>query len=143
MCRSGPGHLGALDIESLQLRFSNSLRSPKLRLKSQRVLTGPVYTARDRRENEEWLAELQQVADALEMGTGTRSVAEDVFLSSLPDSKRSKRATLAASLYAAGLVAGDQRSQVAVADAADVSRITIQGRWKDLLEEAGLDAPDW
>jgi transcription initiation factor TFIIIB Brf1 subunit/transcription initiation factor TFIIB len=102
-----------------------------------------VYTARDRMENEAWLDELQQVADALDMDSETRSVAEDVFLSSVPASERSKRATMAASIYAAGLVAGDQRSQGAVAEAADVSRITVQGRWKDLLESAGLDAPDW
>jgi transcription initiation factor TFIIIB Brf1 subunit/transcription initiation factor TFIIB len=94
-------------------------------------------------ENEAWLDELQQVADALDMDSETRSVAEDVFLSSVPASERSKRATMAASIYAAGLVAGDQRSQGAVAEAADVSRITVQGRWKDLLESAGLDAPDW
>ena len=102
-----------------------------------------MYTGRDRLENEEWLDELQQVADALGLGAETRSVAEDVFLSSVPEAERSKRATMAASLYAAGLVAGDQRSQGAVAEAAGVSRITIQGRWKALLEEAGLDAPDW
>jgi transcription initiation factor TFIIIB Brf1 subunit/transcription initiation factor TFIIB len=61
----------------------------------------------------------------------------------VPAGDRSNRATLAASLYAAGLGAGDQRSQGDVADAADVSRITVQGQWKELLEEAGLDAPDW
>jgi transcription initiation factor TFIIIB Brf1 subunit/transcription initiation factor TFIIB len=102
-----------------------------------------VYTARDRMENQAWLDELQQVADALGLSGETRSVAEDVFLSSVPDEERSKRATMAASVYAAGLVAGEQRSQGDVAEAADVSRITIQGRWKDLLETAGLDAPDW
>jgi transcription initiation factor TFIIIB Brf1 subunit/transcription initiation factor TFIIB len=112
-------------------------------VKAERTLPSPVYTARDRLENEEWLEELQQVADSLEMGAETRTVAEDVFLSSVPESDRSKRATLAASLYAAGLVAGDQRSQGDVAEAADVSRITVQGQWKELLEAAGLDAPDW
>lgn len=102
-----------------------------------------MYTGRDRLDNEEWLEELQRVADALGLSAETRTVAEDVFLSSVPDGERSKRAAMAASLYAAGLVAGDQRSQGAVAEAADVSRITIQGRWKELLEGAGLDAPDW
>ena len=102
-----------------------------------------MYTARDRVENEEWLAELNATADALELDAETRSVAEDVFLSSVPEEERSKRATMAASLYAAGLVAGEQRSQGTVADAADVSRITVQGHWKELLERAGLDAPDW
>lgn len=102
-----------------------------------------MYTARDRLENEAWLDELQRVADALELSGEARSVAEDVFLSSVPDEERSKRAAMAASVYAAGLVAGEQRSQGQVAEAADVSRVTIQGRWKALLEAAGLDAPDW
>jgi transcription initiation factor TFIIIB Brf1 subunit/transcription initiation factor TFIIB len=102
-----------------------------------------VYSARDRRENEAWLAELGAAADALELDGETRSVAEELFLSSVPESDRSKRAALAASLYAATLVAGDERSQSAVADAADVSRLTIQQRWKDLLENAGLEAPGW
>jgi transcription initiation factor TFIIIB Brf1 subunit/transcription initiation factor TFIIB len=102
-----------------------------------------VYSARDRRENEAWLAELGAAADALELDGETRSVAEELFLSSVPESDRSKRAAMAASLYAATLVAGDERSQSAVSDAADVSRLTIQQRWKDLLENAGLEAPGW
>jgi len=102
-----------------------------------------MYRARDRVDNEEWLADLQRAADALELESDARSVAEDLFLSSVPEQDRSKRATLAASLYAASLVAGERRSQSAVADAADVSRLTIQGRWKELLEEAGLQPPDW
>ncbi len=102
-----------------------------------------MYSARDRVENEEWLAELQQAADALELGAEARSVAEDLFLSSVPEQDRSKRAVLAASLYAASLVAGEGRTQTAVAEVADVSRLTIQDRWKELLETAGLEPPDW
>jgi len=125
----------------LRIRTLREMWEPTL--KAQRALALRVYTARDRMENQAWLDELQQVADALGLSGETRSVAEDVFLSSVPDEERSKRATMAASVYAAGLVAGEQRSQGDVAEAADVSRITIQGRWKDLLETAGLDAPDW
>jgi len=102
-----------------------------------------VHRARDRREHEAALAELNRVADALELGGEARTVAEEVFLSSAPDAERSERAVVAASVYAGSLVAGDQRSQGAVAEAAGVSRLTVQSRWKDLLEEAGLQAPDW
>ncbi|GGL23609.1 cyclin [Halarchaeum grantii] len=102
-----------------------------------------MYRAGDAREEEEWLGELERVSDRLDLDAEARSTARDLFLSTRPDEDRSKRAALAASLYAASLVAGDQRSQTAVADAADVSRLTIQGRWKDLLEEAGLDPPGW
>ncbi|QLC34604.1 transcription initiation factor IIB family protein [Halarchaeum sp. CBA1220] len=102
-----------------------------------------MYRAGDAREEAEWLGELERVSDRLDLDAEARSTARDLFLSTLPDEDRSKRAALAASLYAASLVAGDQRPQTAVADAADVSRLTIQGRWKDLLEEAGLDPPDW
>lgn len=102
-----------------------------------------MYSARDRVDNEEWLAELQRAADALELGPEARSVAEDLYLSSVPEQDRSKRAAVAASLYAASLVAGEGRSQGAVADATGVSRLTVQSRWKGLLEDAGLDAPGW
>lgn len=102
-----------------------------------------MYSARDRVDNEEWLAELQRAADALELGTEARSVAEDLFLSSVPEQDRSKRAAVAASLYAASLVAGEGRSQGAVADVAGVSRLTVQNRWKELLEDAGLEPPRW
>ncbi|WP_435095651.1 transcription initiation factor IIB family protein [Halarchaeum sp. P4] len=102
-----------------------------------------MYRAGDALDQEEWLAELEHVGDRLELDSETRSTARDLFLSTLPEEERSKRAALAASLYAASLVAGDQRSQSAVAEAADVSRLTIQNRWKDLLERAGLEPPSW
>jgi hypothetical protein len=102
-----------------------------------------MYSARDERDNAEWLADLEAAADRLELGTDARSCARDVFLSGVPDQDRSKPATLAAALYVGALVAGDQRSQGAVADAVGVSRLSVQGRWKALLDEAGLDAPRW
>jgi len=102
-----------------------------------------VYSARDRVENEEWIAELQTAGDRLDLSARARSCAEDLFLSNVPEAERSKRATLAASVYAGALVAGEERSQSAVADAVGVSRLTVQQRWKDLLESAGLEPPDW
>lgn len=103
-----------------------------------------MHRARDRLENEEWLAELQTAADRLDLGDEARTYAEELFLSAAGDLEdRSKRAVVAASLYAAALVAGERRSQRAVADAADVSRLTVQSRWKDLLDGAGLDPPAW
>jgi transcription initiation factor TFIIIB Brf1 subunit/transcription initiation factor TFIIB len=50
---------------------------------------------------------------------------------------------MAASVYVGALVAGEERSQSAVADATGVSRLTIQQRWKELIESVGFDAPDW
>ncbi|RBI64713.1 transcription initiation factor IIB family protein [Halomicrococcus sp. NG-SE-24] len=106
-----------------------------------------MYRARDQVENEEWLAELQQVADRLDLDTPARSRAADLFLSTVARSddaeERSKRAVAAASLYAGALIEGDQRSQQAVADAAGVARLTVQQRWKSILEEAGLEPPSW
>lgn len=102
-----------------------------------------MYRARDQVENEEWLSELQQAADRLELDADARTFATDIFLSAVPDAERSKPAVVAASLYAGTLIAGDQRSQSTVADACDVSRLTIQSKWKTLLEEAGLDPPGW
>jgi len=102
-----------------------------------------VYRARDQVANERWLAELEHAAEALDLGSNARERATDLFLSTVPAENRSKRAVLAASLYAGALIAGDRRSQGAVAEAAGVSRLTVQKRWKPLLEEAGLEPPTW
>lgn len=102
-----------------------------------------MYRASEGIENEEWLAELELVADRLDLDREARSAARELFLSSVPERERSKRPVLAASVYAGSLVAGDRRSQTAVADAADVSRLSIQQRWKDLLDGAGLEPPTW
>jgi len=102
-----------------------------------------MYRARDHVENERWLATIDDAAERLELGSEAKSRATDLFLSTMPDSDRSKRATAAASLYAGALIAGERRSQSAVAEAAGVSRLTVQNRWKDLLDAAGLEAPKW
>ncbi|PSQ03015.1 cyclin [Halobacteriales archaeon QS_5_70_17] len=102
-----------------------------------------MYRARDRVENEEWLADLDRAADRLDLSAAARERAADLFLSTLPDEERSKRASLAASLYVGALIEGDRRSQGSVADAADVSRLSVQQRWKELIEEAGLERPGW
>ncbi|MFC4549620.1 MULTISPECIES: transcription initiation factor IIB family protein [Halorussus] len=109
-----------------------------------------MYRARDQIENRRWLAQLQQTADRLDLTADARSRANDLFLTTVSqweDSARenadSKRAVVAASLYAGALIEGDQRSQGQVAEAAGVARLTIQKRWKDLLEEAGLEPPSW
>ncbi len=102
-----------------------------------------VYRASDEVDNAEWLSELEDAADRLELGTEARSRGADAFLSALPELERSKRATMAAALYVGALVAGEQRTQSEVADAAGVSRLAVQQRWKGVLAAAGLEAPDW
>lgn len=102
-----------------------------------------MYRASDRVQNQRWLADLQRAADELDLGSDARSTAEDLFLSTIPEGEQSKPAAIAASLYAGGLIAGDRRSQGAVADAVGVTRLTVQKRWKALLEEAGLEPPTW
>lgn len=102
-----------------------------------------MYRASDRVENEEWITRLETAADRLDLGSDARTVAADLFLSGVPDAERSKRAAVAASLYAGALVAGEERSQGAVADATGVSRLTVQRRWKSVLERAGLEPPSW
>ncbi|MFB6163692.1 MAG: transcription initiation factor IIB family protein [Haloarculaceae archaeon] len=102
-----------------------------------------MYRASDEVDNERWLTELESAATDLELGEDAQTRAADLFLSSIPDADRSKRPTLAASLYVGALIAGDRRSQGDVADAVGVSRLAVQQRWKELLETAGLDAPDW
>jgi transcription initiation factor TFIIIB Brf1 subunit/transcription initiation factor TFIIB len=109
-----------------------------------------MYRASDEVDNDEWLGELDRAAERLDLDAEARSFAADLFLSSVSvdnpspaTEERSKRAVLAASLYAGSLIAGEQRSQGAVADAIGVARLTIQQRWKGLLEDAGLQPPNW
>jgi transcription initiation factor TFIIIB Brf1 subunit/transcription initiation factor TFIIB len=108
-----------------------------------RVIACHVYRASDEVLHESWLAELEAAADRLNLCAAAQSRAADLFLSTLPDSDRSKRAAMATALYVGALAEQDGRSQSAVAEATDVSRLTIQGRWKDLMREAGLEPPDW
>lgn len=102
-----------------------------------------MYRASDEVANEEWLADLRRAADALELSREAKSNAADLFLTNVPEADRSKPAVAAAALYAGALVAGDERSQTAVAEAVGVSRLAVQQRWKDLLADAGFDTPDW
>lgn len=102
-----------------------------------------MYRASDELDNAEWLEDLETAADSLDLGTDARTHARDVFLSTVPEEKRSKRARLAAALYVGTLIAGDQRSQTAVAEAVGVSRLSVQQHWKEQLEATGLEPPEW
>jgi transcription initiation factor TFIIIB Brf1 subunit/transcription initiation factor TFIIB len=102
-----------------------------------------MYSARTRVENEQWIEEIAATAAELDLDADAQSTATDLFLSSVPETERSKRAVMAASIYAAALITSQARSQSAVADAAGVARLTIQQRWKDLLREAGMEPPGW
>jgi transcription initiation factor TFIIIB Brf1 subunit/transcription initiation factor TFIIB len=102
-----------------------------------------MYRARDQVENEEWLADLDRAADRLDLASAARSRAVDLFLSTVPESERSKKPSLAASLYVGALIEGDRRSQGDVAAAVGVSRLSVQQRWKELIEAAGLKRPGW
>lgn len=102
-----------------------------------------MYSARERVEQQVWLEELEEIADRLELSSDARSNAADLFLSDVPDADRSKPAALAACIYAGALIAGDGRTQGTVAEAAGVSRLSIQQRWKDVLERGGLEPPGW
>lgn len=102
-----------------------------------------VYRARDQIEHEEWLTTLEGAADQLDLVDSARSVAVDLFLTNPPAEDRSKPPAIAASLYAASLVAGDERPQTAVAEAVGVSRLAVQGRWKEMTRRAGLEPPSW
>jgi len=102
-----------------------------------------MYRARDRIEHREWLDRLDEAGAELDLSQSVRSTATDLFLSHIPDEERSKPAVAAASLYAAALIDGEQRSQPTVADCFDVSRLCIQSRWKAMLEDAGFRAPEW
>jgi transcription initiation factor TFIIIB Brf1 subunit/transcription initiation factor TFIIB len=102
-----------------------------------------VHSAKDRRDNAAWLDEIEAAAAALDLDDEVRSVSVDLFLSDVPEADRSKPAAVAASIYAATLIAGDGRNQTDVAEAVGVSRITVQNRWRKRLEHAGMEPPAW
>ena len=102
-----------------------------------------MYRASDQVEQADWLETLESAADDLDLDKSARSTAADLFLSAGPSADRSKPAGIAASLYAGALIAGDERSQTAVAEAVGVSRLVVQQRWKPLLEAAGFSPPEW
>ena len=113
------------------------------KLKRLTILGEAVYRGSDRVAEQPWIDRLATAADQLDLEAETVSVARDLYLSELPVEDRSKPALLAASCYTATLISGDERSQSAVANAFDVSRIAIQQRWKALLEDAGMSPPRW
>ena len=102
-----------------------------------------MYRASDAVAERPWIEVLDRISSDLDLEEETVSVASELFLSELPLPDRSKRATLAASCYTACLITGDERSQGTIAEAFDVSRLSIQKRWKSQLESVGFSAPDW
>ncbi|MCL9817117.1 transcription initiation factor IIB family protein [Natronocalculus amylovorans] len=102
-----------------------------------------MYSARDRVENQEWVDQIAAAVTELELSDTVRSNATDLFLTHTPPQDRSKPAVAAAALYAAALISGEERSQRAVAAAMDVTRLSIQSKWKDLLSDAGFRPPTW
>lgn len=99
--------------------------------------------ASERSAHRSELARLADTASALDLPEETISLAQELYLLSTPVGDRSVDATLAVSCYAAALVTGHQRPQTAVAEAFDVSRLSIQSRWRDQLELVGLEPPEW
>jgi transcription initiation factor TFIIIB Brf1 subunit/transcription initiation factor TFIIB len=104
---------------------------------------GAVYSARDRIEHAAHVDRIEAGAETLGLGSEARSNAVDLFLSNVPERERSRPPVAAAALYVGALIAGEERSQAAVAEAMSVSRLSVQSRWKGLLADAGFDAPDW
>ena len=102
-----------------------------------------MYRAGDRVDNAEWVDRIDDARQSLDLDEEAFATATDLFLSAVPDEDRSKPATAAASLYAAALITGQERPQAAVADTMDVSRLSVQKRWKPILEDAGFSPPTW
>lgn len=102
-----------------------------------------VYPARAQLEERRWVDALVAAAEQLGISKHAQAAAIDLFLSQLPTAERSKPPLVAASLYAGCLISGDGRSQGAIAGAVGVSRLSVQQRWKPLLEDAGFDPPGW
>lgn len=102
-----------------------------------------MYRASDRVANEDWIERLTDAGETLGLDDDAVSTATDLFLTHAPDADREKSTIAAASLYAAALIRGQERSQIDVAEAMDVTRLSVQQHWKPILEEAGFQPPSW
>jgi len=102
-----------------------------------------MYRASDRVANEEWIGQLTAAGESLGLDEDAVSTATDLFLTHASDTDREKSTVAAASLYAAALIRGQERSQVDVAAAMDVTRLSVQQHWKPILEGAGFEPPSW
>lgn len=102
-----------------------------------------VHRASDRVEYEAWITRLEEAAAELELSDESVTTATDLFLSEIPEDDRTKPTVAAASLYAGALIAGESRSQASVAEAVGVSRLSVQQRWKPIVEAAGFQPPKW
>lgn len=102
-----------------------------------------MYRASDRVANHKWIETIDEACVDLDLDESVSSTAADLFLTRVRETDRSARVVAAASLYAAALIRGQERSQSAVADAMDVTRLSVQQHWKPVLEEAGLQPPTW
>lgn len=102
-----------------------------------------VYRASDQVEHEEWITRLEKAATELGLSEESITTATDLFLSEVPEDDRSKPTVVAASLYAGALIAGETPSQASVAEVVGVSRLSVQQRWKPIVEAAGFHPPEW
>jgi len=102
-----------------------------------------VYRASDHRAAADALDAIEAAAADLDLDEETASRAADLYLSHRPDADRSKPAVIATSLYVAGRTTGETRSQQRVAEVCDVSRFTIQQRYREMLTAAGFEPPGW
>ena len=102
-----------------------------------------MYKARDHIKQSKWISEIERVAMELDLGQNTKSYAIEIYLYNIPEKDRSKPAAVATGIYVGALIAGEERSQQEIADAMNVSRLTIQSRWKNTLEISGFKPPTW
>lgn len=102
-----------------------------------------MHRAGDRLEYAEWLDRLEKAAAELGLSEEAVSIGTELFLAKVPEKTPEKRSAVAASLYAGALIAGERCAQGAVAEAAGVSRVTVQQKWKHRIDLAGMDAPSW
>lgn len=102
-----------------------------------------MYRASDAVDHEASLAEITAAAETLDLDDEAIMTARELFLSVAPNDDRSEETLIGASLYAASLLVGAERSQGAVADAVGISRLSVQANWKSVVDTAGFEPPSW
>ena len=85
---------------------------------------------------------IERILDGLDVGDETRYRARELLRESSGTAVFNGKSPIglaAAAIYAAGQLTGDAPTQDAIAEAADVSTVTIRNRYTELLDAAGAE----
>ncbi len=84
---------------------------------------------------------LQKFCNELNLGGDVKKIAEDILTRAEEKellSGKGPTGLAAASIYIAGIKGGDRRTQIEIAEVADVTEVTVRNRYKELAEKLDI-----